>query len=323
MQLSGTPSHSAIKINLSSIARWVVVLLLSIGATMAAPLLPVRVSENVYAFIADNGDISLANRGRIGNTGFIIGPEGIVVIDTGVSFRHAQAMVDAIRRVSKLPISLAIITHAHQEFLFGAAYFQAQHIPVLTHVKTAQLMRSRCENCLHHLKETLGVAEMRGSKVIAPDQLVDGSEFISAAGMSLELHYFGWGNTPGDLTVFERNTGVLFAGGLVDVGRIPELRDSRVHEWHLILGQLNALPIKHIVPGHGSIGNRRAIEQMQNYLNAIERKVRALYDDGVSLSDVESKGDLPEFSHWALYREQHHRNVHRVYLQLEQSDLEN
>lgn len=286
-------------------------------------MLPVRVSENAYAFIADNSDVSLANRGRIGNAGFIIGPEGIVVIDTGVSFRHAQAMVAAIRRVSKLPISLAIITHAHQEFLFGAAYFQAKRIPILTHVKTAQLMQSRCENCLHHLKETLGITEMRGSRVVVPDQLVDGSEFISVAGMSLELRYFGWGNTPGDLLVFERNNGVLFAGGVVDVGRVSELRDSRVQEWQSILRQLNELPVKHIVPGHGPIGDKSAIEQMQNYLNAIDSKVRALYDQGVSLSDVESKGDLPEFAHWALYREQHHKNVHRVYLQLEQTDLEN
>ena len=286
-------------------------------------MLPVRVSENAYAFIADNSDVSLANRGRIGNAGFIIGPEGIVVIDTGVSFRHGQAMVAAIRRVSKLPISLAIITHAHQEFLFGAAYFQAKRIPILTHVKTAQLMQSRCENCLHHLKETLGITEMRGSRVVVPDQLVDGSEFISVAGMSLELRYFGWGNTPGDLLVFERNNGVLFAGGVVDVGRVSELRDSRVQEWKSILGQLNELPVKHIVPGHGPIGDKSAIEQMQNYLNAIDSKVRALYDQGVSLSDVESKGDLPEFAHWALYREQHHKNVHRVYLQLEQTDLEN
>ena len=286
-------------------------------------MLPVRVSENAYAFIADNSDVSLANRGRIGNAGFIIGPEGIVVIDTGVSFRHGQAMVAAIRRVSKLPISLAIITHAHQEFLFGAAYFQAKRIPILTHVKTAQLMQSRCENCLHHLKETLGITEMRGSRVVVPDQLVDGNEFISVAGMSLELRYFGWGNTPGDLLVFERNNGVLFAGGVVDVGRVSELRDSRVQEWKSILGQLNELPVKHIVPGHGPIGDKSAIEQMQNYLNAIDSKVRALYDQGVSLSDVESKGDLPEFAHWALYREQHHKNVHRVYLQLEQTDLEN
>ena len=306
-----------------SVARLALVLLLSIGASVAAPLLPVRVSENAYAFIADNSDVSLANSGRIGNAGFIIGPEGIVVIDTGVSFRHGQAMVAAIRRVSKLPISLAIITHAHQEFLFGAAYFQAKRIPILTHVKTAQLMQSRCENCLHHLKETLGITEMRGSRVVVPDQLVDGSEFISVAGMSLELRYFGWGNTPGDLLVFERNNGVLFAGGVVDVGRVSELRDSRVQEWQSILRQLNELPVKHIVPGHGPIGDKSAIEQMQNYLNAIDSKVRALYDQGVSLSDVESKGDLPEFAHWALYREQHHKNVHRVYLQLEQTDLEN
>ena len=298
------------------------ILLLAMPGAWAGAPQPVRIAENVYAFIADNADVAVANRGRIGNSGFIIGPDGIVVINSGVSNQHAQEMVTAIRRISKKPLSLAIITHAHQEFLMGAGYFQARNIPVLAHSRTAQLMQSRCENCLHHLKEILG-QEMRGSRVIVPDRIINASEFVSVAGMSLELRYFGWGSTPGDLAVFDRSSGVLFAGGLIDVGRIPELRDSRVAEWRSILGKLKALPINHIVPAHGRVSDKSAIDQMENYLAEIERKVRELYDEGVSLSEVESKADLAEFSHWALYREQHHKNVHRVFLQLEQTDLEN
>jgi glyoxylase-like metal-dependent hydrolase (beta-lactamase superfamily II) len=302
--------------------RVVLVCLASIAVARAAPLRPVQVATNAYAFIGDTADVSAANRGRIGNAGFIIAPEGIIVVNTGVSFRHAEEMARAIRGVSKLPIRLAIITHAHQQFLMGASYFQRQGIPILTHVKTAQLMQSRCENCLHHLKKLLGNQEMRGTKVVVPDQYISASEFISVAGATIELRAPGWGNTPGDIVVFHRESGVLFAGGLVDERRVPELRDSKLKEWQSILSKFQHLPIKRLVPGHGGIGGTETIAQFATYLKAIEAKARGLYAENVSLSDAERVGGLPEFGDWVLYKEQHHKNIHRAYLQIEQEDLE-
>ena len=296
--------------------------LASIALASAAPPDAVRVAENVYAFIGDVGDVAPANRGRIGNSGFIVAPEGVVVVDTGVSYRHAEAMARAIKRISKRPIRLAIITHAHQEFLMGASYYQRQKVPILTHSKTAQLMRSRCENCLHHLKELLGKKEMRGSQVVVPDQQIDSSEFVSVAGITLELHVLGWGNTSGDIAVFHRQSGVLFAGGLVDIGRVPELRDSHLKNWQAVLRKLERFPIKQIVPGHGPSADARAIPAFAAYLSAIERKARELYVENVSLIDAESKGELLEFQDWRLYRAQHHKNIHRAYLQIEQEDFE-
>lgn len=304
------------------LVRLILLCLASIQVATAAPLSPIAIAANVYAFIGDSGEVSPRNRGRIGNAGFIVAPEGVIVIDTGVSYRYARAMASAIKRISKRPIRLAIVTHAHQEFLFGASYFQRQKIPILTHAKTAQLMQSRCENCLHHLKESLGLKEMRGSKVVVPDQQIDASEFISVAGMTLELHVLGWGNTAGDIAVFHRDSGVLFAGGLVDIGRVPELRDSKLKDWQKVLDKLQSFPIKHLVPSHGPIGDMRAIPAFAAYLSAIERKARALFDENVSLSDAEKMGELPEFENWVLYREQHHKNIHRAYLQIEQEDLE-
>ncbi len=302
--------------------RFLGVCLASIALGQAAPLKPVRVAANVYAFIGDNGEVTSANRGRIGNSGFIVGPDGIVVVDTGISYRYGREMVSAIRKVSKRPIRIAIITHAHQEFVFGAAYFQAIKVPVLTHARTSELMQFRCDNCLYHLKQTLGVSAMRGSRVVAPDRVVATSEFVSVAGMTLELVHFGWGSTPGDLVVFDRANGVVFAGGLVDVDRIPELRDGKLKAWETALQKLAELPIKRLVPGHGPVSDAVAIDNFAIYLRSINRKVRELYNEGESLSDVEAKGELPGFRHWALYAQQHHKNVHRAYLEIEREDLE-
>ena len=115
--------------------------LMFVCLTPAQALEPVRVADAVYAFIGDSGDIGPANAGNVGNSGFIVGRTGVIVIDTGVSYHHGKAMIEAIRRVSPLPVELVIITHAVQEFLFGNAAFVELHVPLLTHVESADLMR--------------------------------------------------------------------------------------------------------------------------------------------------------------------------------------
>ena len=100
-----------------------VVLMVGGPARAADDLRPERVADGVYAFIADTGEISPANRGNVGNSGFIIGPTGVVVIDTGISYRHGRRMLAAIRRVTAKPVELVVLTHAMQEFLFGNAAF--------------------------------------------------------------------------------------------------------------------------------------------------------------------------------------------------------
>jgi glyoxylase-like metal-dependent hydrolase (beta-lactamase superfamily II) len=303
------------------IARFFRLVLVFVLAAAAHAVEPIIVADNVYAFIGAAGEIAPKNKGRVGNAGFIVGPSGVIVIDTGVSYRHAREMRAAIHQITKLPVRLAIITHGQQDFIFGNALYAGEGAKLLAHRKTAELIRSRCENCLKLLKQTLGEREMRGSKVVVPTKLVEESTTINEAGVELRLIHLGWAATPGDLAVFHPESGVLFAGGMVDAKRVPELRDAKLKGWLQALPQLSALPVKHVVPGHGPLADAQAIDEMARYLSALETKTRALYEKGLGLAEATQAGDLEQYKDWALYAEQHHRNVHRVYLQIEEEDL--
>jgi glyoxylase-like metal-dependent hydrolase (beta-lactamase superfamily II) len=279
------------------------------------------VAPGVYVLIGDAGEISPQNRGAVGNAGFIIGDRGVVVVDTGISYRYGKAMLATIAGITPLPVELAIISHPIQEFLFGAAAFQEWNVPILAHEKTAELMRNRCAVCLKNLRRVLGEEEMRGSSVVVPDRLVEQSLRLSVGGRDLDLLHFGWASTPGDLAVFDRASGVLFAGGLVSVGRIPELRDADLRGWISALQQLEKLPIKWVIPGHGPVSTAQQMTQTRNYLTALEAKVRALYKKGVGLTDTIAQAQLPDFASWNLYALIHPQNVQHVYLRLENEDF--
>lgn len=302
----------------------VLLLLLPLSALIpgasAAPV-AVRVAEGVYAFVGEAGDIGRENLGRIGNSGFIVGPTGIVVIDTGVSHVHGTELLSAIRRVSDKPVELVIITHAVQEFLYGSTAFEAAGARFLAHRESAGLMRARCEHCLENLRLILGDGPMAGTRLVVPDWTVDGSTSIVAGGRRLELLHPGWASTPGDLMVLDPATRVLFAGGVVTNGRVPELRDGKLRDWIRALEDLETLDLEWIIPGYGPPMRPRAAAQTRDYLRALDDRVHGLYGSMASLMEAVEQGGLPEYALWPGYESLHRKNTQQRYLELEIEEL--
>jgi glyoxylase-like metal-dependent hydrolase (beta-lactamase superfamily II) len=297
-----------------------VALTLSGPARAADELRPQKVADGVYAFVGDGGEISVENHGLVANSGFVIGASGVTVIDTGTSYRHGRRMLDAIATVTDRPVKLVILTHALQEFIFGAGAFADRAIPVLSHEQTAELMKARCTHCLENLRPVLG-DELQGTRLVLPDARVSAGTAIESGGRRLELLHFGWASTPGDLAVLDPATGTVFAGGLVSVGRIPEIRDCDFEGWLGALEQLAAFPIKRVVPGHGPVSGPEAIGLTATYLRRLDDSVAALYARSTSLLESVDAAALPEYSTWSLYPAAHRRNALHRYLQLETRDL--
>lgn len=282
--------------------------------------LPVRIADHVYAVPGDAGTVSPDNRGRVANAGFIVGTSGVIVIDTGVSYRHGKQILAAIRKVTTLPVKLVIITHAVREFVFGAAAFEEAGATIIAQRDTVELMQARCAHCLQRLKDQLG-DEMQGSRLVLPTDIIDGSTAISAGGVRLQLMYFGWAATPGDLAVYHPASGTVFAGGLVAADYVPEIRDCDFEGWQHALRQLQKMTVRHVVPGFGPPSGPDSIRATAHYLDALDARSRELYEQSGSLLDALDNADLPEFAGWKAYDPNHRRNILHRRLQMETEDL--
>jgi glyoxylase-like metal-dependent hydrolase (beta-lactamase superfamily II) len=286
-------------------------------AAMSGMPAPVAIAPGVYAFIGDSEAVAPANHGIVANNGFIVGENGVTVIDTGSSYRYGRAMIEAIRKVTRLPVKLVIITHQAPEFVFGASAFRDNGVPILAHARAAQLIRERCSICLTNLRKTLGEDEMAGSRVTVPDQTVSGTTEIESGGRKLQLLHFGPASTPGDLAVLDTQTGVLFAGGLVSNGRIPELRNEQIPGWLAALENLRALDPKTVVPGFGAPLRGDDIMQTGIYLRELDAAVKRAYKSGIGLTEAMHTVQVPAFRNYKLYAIAQPQNVQRIYLQLE------
>jgi len=285
---------------------------------------PIELASGVYMVAGTGGEPDASNLGRIGNAGFIVGRSGVLAIDTGTSYLHGRALLAAIRSVTEQPVRLAVITHTRQEFLFGAAAYREQGIPIAMQKAAATLMASRCDTCLQTLRKTLGDDAMRGTAMFTPDRtFTDPLEIDAAAliGRPIQLLYFGHSSGPGDIAVYDPRARALFAGGLLDAQRIPDVIDSDLLRWGEALRSLQALPVEVIVPGHGPSGSKRIVTQVERYLNQLTTRVRALLVAGAPLSEVPDSTALPEFATWDQYDTVHRRNAALVYLRYEREQL--
>jgi glyoxylase-like metal-dependent hydrolase (beta-lactamase superfamily II) len=292
------------------------------GVPALAELRAEAVAEGVYVLRGTGGEPEPANRGRLGNAGFIVGPHGVIVVDAGVSYRHGRAILAAIAAVTDRPVRLLLITHVRQEFLFGAAAFRERGIPVAMHREAALLMAARCENCLKTLRRVLGEEEMRGTTVFKPDEVFDGPVAYGQAGRAVTVQVFGHSAGPGDIAVLDERTGTVFAGGLADAGRIPDVQDSRLPEWHRALDALEAMPIRTMVPGHGAPGPAvPMIAATRRYLQQLHDKADRFVRQGMALSEVADALTLPDYAPWDQYDNIHRRNAAIVFLRLERELL--
>lgn len=291
-----------------------------LGCAAAGPAS--RVADGVHVLAGQAGDPSPDNRGRVGNVGFIVGTQGVLVVDTGPSYREGQMLLQAVRSATDRPVRLALVTHTRPEFLFGGGAMQAAGVPVAMHERCAMLMAARCEHCLERLQLEVGAEAMRGTAMYRPDRRFTASHAVEGLGREVRVMYFGHSSGPGDIAVYDVPSGTLFAGGLLDHRRIPDIEDARLDGWRAALRAIRALGPERIVPGHGPVGPAaEVIDGVERYLAQLEARTRELVKAGASLLTVPDDTELPEFKDWDGYETVHRRNASVAFLRIEQEVL--
>ncbi|MCU0870572.1 MAG: MBL fold metallo-hydrolase [Burkholderiales bacterium] len=294
----------------------------SARADDAPPAVPVEVAPGVWAFLGASGEPSAENRGRVANGGFVIGERGVAVIDTGVSWREGDARLAAIRRITSRPITWIVITRATQEFLFGTGAFAIEGATVVTHEKSAALMRERCEHCLSNLRQIVGETEMERTVLLVPERLATPGQLIDLGNRRLQLLHPGWASTPGDLLVIDMRTRTLFGGGTLANRHVPDLRDADLGGWIAALDEIERIRPLRIVPGFGPPMTLADVKAQRGYLVALDERVRDLYAMSTSLMEAVDQAALPVYDGWAGYATVHRKNAQTRYLQLEVDDLQ-
>lgn len=280
-----------------------------------------RVAENVYSFIGRTEDFTPANGGNIVNTAFIVGREGVIVIDTGPSLRYGQQMLEAIARITDKPVALVINTHHHPDHMLGNQAFPGNLLAALP--GTTKGIAGDGNAFAENLYRMTG-DWMKGTEVVVPTQpLAAGRRVV--AGRSLRLIALD-GHTGSDLAVYDETSGVLFTGDLAFNGRAPTTPHADIRHWLTALDALEALTrepgFSTLVPGHGETTHDASpIRQTRAWILWLSETLRSAAQLGLDMNEVLARPLPPEFASMPMAANEYRRSVIHLFPALEREAL--
>jgi len=278
----------------------------------------IEVAQGVFVYSGAYETFTPTNEGLVSNTGFIVGENAVAVIDTGGSRRAGAKLLATIRRHTRLPVRYVINTHMHPDHVFGNDAFADPETAFIGHWKLSRALQARGAFYLQSNRLLLGDGLIGEVRIILPTISVEGQMEIDLGNRKLVLHAHATGHTDNDLTVFDVETGTLFAGDLVFSRHIPAL-DGSIVGWLAVMDELKAMPAERVVPGHGppSLPWPAGMDDQLRYLTLIAGQVRASIASGQQLAEAMATVGREEAGNWELFDAFNARNVAAAYAELE------
>jgi glyoxylase-like metal-dependent hydrolase (beta-lactamase superfamily II) len=256
------------------------------------------------------------------NSGVLVGPEGVVVVDAQATPAMAQDVISRIRTVTDKPVTQVVLSHYHAVRVLGVAGYGKPAI--IASDATRALIVER------------GQQDM-DSEIGRFPRLFRGKETIP--GLTWPTHTFGkrmtlWlgtrecqviqigrSHTAGDTVVWCPKEKVLFAGDTVEFGATPYCGDAHFADWPATLDAISELGPEKMVPGRGralmsKADCAEAIAQTRAFTSDLFARVRAGVAKGWELKDIydDTMGFMrPRYGNWVIFEHCMPFNVTRAY----------
>ncbi|MCU7935918.1 MAG: MBL fold metallo-hydrolase [Candidatus Thiodiazotropha sp. (ex Dulcina madagascariensis)] len=263
----------------------------------------VQVSDRVYALVGDLGQRSPDNLGHNMTSGFIVGDNGVAVVDPGACPTDAAAIEQAIRAVTEKPIRWVINTGAQDHRWLANGYFKTRGARIVAATAAREYMMANVERQRTQITQLVGEA-CGLSDPVYPDVTVNDSYHLPIRGVEVELRFTGGAHTPGDLFVWLPESKTLFSGDAVYVERLLGIFPNGLRRWIVSLELIrDSLKPDIIIPGHGRVTNlEEAMRDTYGYLTMLRDKISARIADGAFDPVEAAEGlDQSEFAYLKNY----------------------
>jgi cyclase len=272
------------------------------------------IGPNIWAAIDDaKGDAGA-------NAGFVVGDDGVAVIDTFENEAAAKALLGQIHSLTHLPIKFVINTHYHLDHVAGNRVFAQHGAVIVGHHSVRAWIHT--ENLKFFGEKIKPEEKALVQNLFAPEVTYDTGVTLFLGTRRIEITYMQ-GHTGGDSVVSIPDAGIVFCGDLFWRHTLPNLIDATTSTWISTLSEFteqkadtlpnSALPPAVIfIPGHGDVGNADDVLEFQGYLTwlrgAVEKAVDANKKDDKLVAAV-----LPEltekYGSWEFFKDFSRSNI--------------
>jgi len=266
------------------------------------------IGPNVWAVIDDaNGDAGA-------NAGFVVGDDGVVVIDSFENEAAAKVLLEQIHAVTHLPIKFVVNTHYHLDHVAGNRVFAQKGAAIVGHHSVRAWIHT--ENLKFFGDKITPEQKALVENLLAPEVTYDTGVTLFLGSRRINVTYM-LGHTGGDSVVSIPDSGIVFCGDLFWRKTLPNLIDATTFDWIATLAQFTEQPKDFMtnsaqpravifVPGHGDVGNLDDMQEFLGYLVWLRGAVQKALDAGKQ-GDALVSAVLPEltekYGNWGFFKD--------------------
>lgn len=233
-----------------------------------------QVKDNVYFASGSTGS----------NNGVIVGNQGVVLIDTGITTDSEKVELAEIAKVTPKPIAAAILTHSDADHVTGLAVLP-EGITIVSQ-----------ENCKTEMEAAMNNPPANGrpvTKVPLPTKTVDKKDSMTLEGVKFEFLHVAPAHTSGDLVVYLPDQKIVFTGDIISGNTPYPLIHLEKHGssegWIETVTAILALDADTFVPGHGDVHNKADIEQRLAAVKERRAQIQSLVSQGKTLDEIKQQ----------------------------------
>ncbi len=249
-----------------------------------------EIKPHIFVWIPDDvvdqeGDPQFS---RAGTAGFIIAPDGVVVVDTTNSPFHGRELLFEIRRRTDAPVRTVINTDACGDHVLGNEVFVDQQANIVsTPAVLTEMRQYRQELDQRKVGDFRLQARLRGFHLTPPNRTFDPILSFQLGDEPIQLRSIETDRA--DVVVYLPRARALFLGDLFENNFYPRVGTRDIRRWIETLKQVETWDVEIYVPGHGAPGDRKALVEFRSFLEWLTSQVDARARQGKTLAQVKSE----------------------------------
>ena len=267
-----------------------------------------KIKDGIYVYVGTNFN---------SNCGIVLTQEGVVLIDSGHNPTDSRAILDAVKKLTPLPVRFLIDTEPHPDHTTGHFVFSPP-ATIIAHAGASESMINREKESPGRIEKLAGVSpQMRsaleGYRFVVPQVEYRGKMTLNVGERTFELLYQKGVHSEADSAVWLPKERVLFSASGIVVDQINILRPFvTIPDILAAAKMMKALNPEHVIPGHGQPGTVKIFEDTEKYYALLLERVGKMVKEGKSLDEIKKEVKMPEYAHWAS-QERFPTNVEAAY----------
>ena len=262
-----------------------------------------KISDDIYAIIPASAALETTKGIPQATTGgFIVGDKGVIMIECMLNKRLFDQEMKLIRSVTTKPILFAINTSDHGDHCF-TNYLLPPSAMIIQNDFAKENLSKNFEGIKQFMITLFGKGRGIEDAKYRPSDITiaknDDLTIDMGSGKIVQLMNRGTAQSPADLFVWMPNQKILWAGNpfIAESPAIPWLFDGFFLEPADNLQKLyDFLPDDAIiVPGHGSITNKKGISYTVGYVSCLKKLVTASVEKNLTLEETKKVVTMNEW----------------------------